>query len=164
MAGAQKITENRMVQGEKENVGGAQDYRFGSLPARAPLAMAYVPMQESARPEYDTATAFARGTLFPGLDLPFMNMINRPADVGTPEGELMALNFVVLELGMYLDTHKDDAEAFATYQSFMRLYAEGRKRYVELYGPITKADMIDSKSFTWLKNPWPWEYTERAGD
>lgn len=46
----------------------------GTLPDCAPLAMAYVPMQRSVKPVYSTAEALSRGTLFPGLDLPFMNM------------------------------------------------------------------------------------------
>ena len=50
------------------------DFKNGSLPSCAPLAMAYVPMQECVKPTYNTAEALSRGTLFPGLDLPFMNM------------------------------------------------------------------------------------------
>ena len=51
-------------------------YRFGSLPKNAPLAMAYVPLQESASPSYESMEALSRGTLFPGLDLPLMNIVN----------------------------------------------------------------------------------------
>ena len=54
------------------------DHLFGALPSRAPLASAYVPMQESVEPNYPPQTAIARGTLFPGLDLPFRVMVNRP--------------------------------------------------------------------------------------
>ena len=49
--------------------------------------------------------ALARGTLFPGLDLPFMNLVNKPADLSTPLCELMAMDFVIRELNLYLDTH-----------------------------------------------------------
>ena len=52
-------------------------YKYGSLPENAPLAMAYVPMQKSVSPSYDTCEALSRGTLFPGLDLPFMNIVNK---------------------------------------------------------------------------------------
>lgn len=47
----------------------------GTLPDCAPLAMAYVPMQQSVKPVYSNAEALSRGTLFPGLDLPFMNIL-----------------------------------------------------------------------------------------
>ena len=53
------------------------NFRYGTLPgASAPLAIAYVPMQTSAAPAYEAAEALSRGTLFPGLDLPFMNIVN----------------------------------------------------------------------------------------
>ena len=89
-------------------------YKSGMLPDCAPLGVAYVPMQQSATPAYDSAEALTRGTLFPGLDLPFMNMINNTPEKSTPLRELMAIDFVLDELELYLDTHRKDAEAFAT--------------------------------------------------
>ena len=74
-------------------------YKYGSLPgACAPLAMAYVPMQQAATPAYDPDEALQRGTLFPGLDLPFMNMVNTGGMGDTPLCELMSLTFVADEL------------------------------------------------------------------
>jgi spore coat protein JB len=61
-------------------------------------------MQESVKPNYEPQTAIARGTLFPGLDLPFLEMVNNPLPA-TPLGELMAIDFVADELSLYLDTH-----------------------------------------------------------
>ncbi len=86
----------------------------GPLPTCAPLALAYVPMQQSSEPAYDPDDALKRGTLFPGLDLPFMNMVNTAELSGTPLGELMAVQFVCHELHLYLDTHPQDTEAFQT--------------------------------------------------
>lgn len=140
------------------------DYKSGQLPSCAPLALSYVPMQDGSTPQYEADEALIRGTLFPGLDLPWKNIVNNVPHSDTPLGELMALDFVVHELGLYLDTHKDDTEAFALFQSFLRLAEEGRKRYVELYGPLTKSDMKGDESYKWLNNPWPWDYTERMGD
>ena len=72
--------------------------------------------------------------------------------------ELMAIDFAAHDLSLYLDTHADDAEAFAVYQDFLKLAEEGARRYAELYGPITKSDLINAEMYTWLKSPWPWEY------
>ena len=132
------------------------DIFFGTLPERAPLASAYVPMQERAEPQYPPQTAIARGTLFPGLDLPFRGMVNRPLPA-TPLGELMAIDFVADELSLYLDTHKDDKEAFEVYQSVLALSREAHKRYAADCGPITKSDMLGMKKYAWLNDPWPWE-------
>ena len=140
------------------------DFRNGHLPSCAPLAMAYVPIQESAKPAYDAAKALSRGTLFPGLDLPFMNMVNKGDLTGTPMGELMALDFVAHELHLYLDTHCDDRKAFDMLQDILHLAREAHEKFVKLYGPIMPCDLEKSKSFTWLKNPWPWDYCGNKED
>lgn len=134
------------------------EFKCGALPDCAPLAMAYVPMQQSVKPMYNTAQALSRGTLFPGLDLPFMNMVNTGELTGTPLGEVMALDFVAHELALFLDTHPDDSEAFEVYKSVLSLANTAKDKFVKLYGPLTKQDLSQSKSYTWLKNPWPWDY------
>ena len=136
------------------------DHRFGSLPSPAPLAAAYVPMQESAAPSYEAAEALSRGTLFPGLDLPFMNIVNKELPA-SPMTEMMAIDFVADELELYLDTHSDDGEAFAMYQTILALQREARERYARMCGPVTQQDMLGAERYTWLGGPWPWEY--RAG-
>ena len=114
-------------------------------------------MQCASEPAYDKRMALARGTLFPGLDLPFMNLVNKPADLSTPLCELMALDFVIRELNLYLDTHPDDREAFETLQKCIRMRAEGHKRYTEQYGPVTVSDLSCADVYDWLNAPWPWQ-------
>lgn len=134
------------------------DYRLGTLPgAMAPLAMAYTPMQKSVNPAYESNEALSRGTLFPGLDLPFMGIVNKNLEV-TPLTELMAIDFVAHELGLYLDTHKDDKQAFEMYQTFLALAKEAHDRYIRKFGPVRKRDMLGMESYTWLDSPWPWDY------
>ena len=133
-------------------------YRFGALPGPdGLLATAYVPMQKSVMPSYEANEALSRGTLFPGLDLPFMNIVNKDMKV-TPMTEMMAIDFVADELELYLDTHQNDAEAFAMYQTFLALKVEARERYVKACGPVTQEDMLGMKSYVWLDDPWPWDY------
>ena len=56
-------------------------YKQGSLPGCAPLALAQIPAQQSSEPAYKSGEALSRGTLFPGLDLPFKNIVNQmPAE------------------------------------------------------------------------------------
>ena len=135
-------------------------YRYGSLPERAPLAAAYIPMQDGVMPTYEPSEALAKGTLFPGLDLPFMNVVNEELRQ-SPLTEMMAIDFVADELELYLDTHKDDEEAFALYQGFLALKQEARERYARLCGPVTQSDMQGMDRYAWLDNPWPWEYTTK---
>ena len=135
-------------------------WRLGSLPDPAPLAAAYIPMQESAQPQYDAGKALSRGTLFPGLDLPFMNLVN-PELERTPKTELMAIDFVVDELELYLDTHWEDREAFALYQTMLAMQKEAKERMVRLCGPICQTDQLGMERYAWLDAPWPWELTDR---
>ena len=131
-----------------------RDYRTGSLPDRFPLATALTPMQDSAEPSYESSEALSRGTLFPGLDLPFMQVVN-PDLPATPMTEMMAIDFVVHELGLYLDTHAEDEEAFALFQSFLAMQKEARRRIVEMCGPMKKTDLLGADRYTWLCDPWP---------
>lgn len=139
------------------------DYRSGPLPERFPLATSLTPMQESAEPSYESGEALSRGTLFPGLDLPFMNVVN-PDLPDTPQTELMAICFVVHELGLYLDTHADDREAFALFQSMLALEKEAKKRWLALCGPVKKSDLLTADRYTWLCDPWPWDLAGRKED
>ena len=138
-------------------------WRTGSLPNPAPLALAYVPMQESAVPAYEANAALAKGTLFPGLDLPFMNVVNSDLPE-TPLTEMMVIDFVADELELYLDTHAEDQEAFDLYQAFLALKKEARERFVKQCGPVSQSDMLGMREYAWLKEPWPWEFESRRGE
>ena len=132
------------------------DYRTGTLPAAFPLATALTPFQRAAEPSYESNEALSRGTLFPGLDLPFMNIVNKDLPV-TPMTELMAICFVVDELELYLDTHQNDREAFEMYQTFLALAKEAQRRYVQACGPVKQTDQLGMDRYAWLDDPWPWE-------
>jgi spore coat protein JB len=136
----------------------------GTLQQCAPLSVGFVPMQQANPNKYDANLGLTRGTLFPGLDLPFMNIANKDNPyAGTPLGELMAIDFTIIELTLYLDTHKNDAEAFDMLKSMIKLSKEGRQKFSEKYGPISIPDLADAKKYTWTDDPWPWEFTERTG-
>jgi len=116
-----------------------------------------VPKQQSSKPAYEANEALAKGTLFPGLDLPFMDYVATGPVENTPMAELMALDFVLQELSLYLDTHQNDKEAFETWKALKKLAAEGRKRYAETCGPIMRGDTAQFDSWVWTDDPWPWD-------
>lgn len=134
-----------------------QQGAYGRLPASAPLANPYVPFQLEDPPKYEPRTAIIRGTLFPGLDLPFMNMVNKNELPMTPLAELQTMAFAMHELSLYLDTHRDDKEAFEVFQTFQLLYKKGREKYEKECGPLTHMSVMEN-GYTWLNDPWPWEY------
>ena len=96
----------------------------GRMPSMAPLANPYVPFQLENPPKYEARKGLIRGTLFPGLDLPFMGMVNTQEKPVTPTHELQALNFAIQELALYLDTHREDREALELYRSYQKMYKE----------------------------------------
>ncbi len=129
----------------------------GRLPATAPLANPYVPFQLDNPPKYEPRKGFVRGTLFPGLDLPFMGMVNKDEQPVTPLTELQTLGFAIHEIALYLDTHRNDTEALELYRSLQKLYHQGKEKYEKMYGPLNHMSMTEGE-YRWLDDPWPWEY------
>ncbi len=129
----------------------------GRLPAMAPLANPYVPFQLDNPPKYEAAKALIRGTLFPGLDLPFMGMVNTREKNVTPKTQLQVLAFAIQELALYLDTHKDDTEALEMYQSYQKIHHDLAMRYTKECGPLNHKSPTTGP-YRWLDDPWPWEY------
>ena len=98
------------------------------------------------------------GTLFPGLDLPFKAAIQARTKLpNTALVELMALDFAVTELNLYLDTHSGDQEALDLYASYIKMAREGRAKYIAQYGPLNSDDLTPEGGYAWLNDPWPWE-------
>ena len=136
-----------------------ENCREGRLPAMAPLANPYVPFQLENPPQYEAQKGLVRGTLFPGLDLPFMGMVNLNELPETPSSQMQALAFAVQELALYLDTHRDDREALELYRRYQQLLEKVRAEYQKRFGPLNHGTPQTSESYQWLDDPWPWEYT-----
>ncbi len=131
----------------------------GKLPAVAPLANPYVPFQLMDPPRYEPRKALVRGTLFPGLDLPFMGMVNKNELPVTPLTELQTMAFILQEMALYLDTHRDDKDALEIYQSFQKMYQQGCEMYEKQCGPLNHMS-VSNGEYRWLDDPWPWEYAK----
>ncbi len=135
----------------------------GTMPSCAPLSVPYVPFQQSNPKRYERMEALSEGTLFPGLNLPFHLMKNGREVAPCPRTELQALALVVHELGLYLDTHPEDAEAFKLFQQYTKLLQQGKKTYLEKIGPLSQTDAALDDSYTWVYGPWPWQNQGNQG-
>lgn len=131
--------------------------KLGRLPAMAPLANAYVPFQLEDPPMYEARKGLVRGTMYPGLDLPFKGMVNTRERNVTPKTELQTLAFAIQELALYLDTHRDDRQALQMYREYQRMYHKCMMEYTEKCGPMSH-QMPAEGDYNWLDDPWPWEY------
>ncbi len=142
------------------NVRGAA---IGDLPREAAIGMAYTPMQRVGSDMYDPLAALSRGTLFPGLELPLGNRYNVHHLEATPLRELQAVDFAIVELVEYLDTHAGDTEAYALLEQYHAAYKQMREAYVKRYGPLSKYDLTGANRYQWINDPWPWEYCANGG-
>ena len=132
----------------------------GTLPACAPLANPYVPFQNQNPERYTAGRALMKGTLFPGLDLPY-----RGAGSVEPRGtndmqrlqDLQAANFAITELGLYLDTHADDEEAVQLFNQYVEQYEMLRQQAEDSGIALTQTESAAGGSYTWLDDPWPWD-------
>ena len=133
---------------------------YGTLPSCAGLAVPYVPFQQNNPQKYAQGEALSNGPLFPGLHLPFHLKTDGSALPSGPMTELQALEFVVLELGTYLDTHPDDTEAFTMFKQFAAMEKAARAAYESKFGPLTREAAAAGEQYKWLQDPWPWNYQQ----
>lgn len=135
----------------------------GSLPACGPFATPYVVSQGPNPEKYTKERALEQGTLYPDLNLPFHLKVNPGRVADTPLNQIRALDFAIQELGLYLDTHPYDAEAFALFQEYVTMAKTAKASYVEQHGPLVQTDAARDGSYTWGNGPWPWQYCEEEG-
>ncbi|MCK4257627.1 MAG: spore coat protein CotJB [Halanaerobiales bacterium] len=69
--------------------------------------------------------------------------------------ELMAIEFALLDLNLYLNTHPMDQKALDQFNYYVEKARELVKKVEEVYGPIT-ADRGANDEWEWLTQPWPW--------
>lgn len=70
--------------------------------------------------------------------------------------ELMALDFMAIELNLYLNTHPYDQRALMVFVNTVQRCKMARDNYERMYGPIT-ASASNSFPWPWIEEPWPWE-------
>lgn len=137
----------------------------GTLPACAPLANPYVPFQNRAPERYTAGRALMKGTLFPGLDLPYRGTSSvepRGSHDAADLQDLQAANFVLTELGLYLDTHADDEEAVQLFSQTVEQYELLRQQVSDAGYALTQLDAAETGRYTWLDDPWPWDAETEA--
>lgn len=69
--------------------------------------------------------------------------------------EIKCLQFAIIELGLYLDTHPDDERALCLHRKYARELKDLQDKYQKVYGPLTIN--FPCNKWRWLEMPWPWE-------
>lgn len=65
------------------------------------------------------------------------------------------LNFAVIELGLYLNTHPEDQRALCLHKKYVKELKDLKDKYQKVYGPLTI--YYPCNKWRWLEEPWPWE-------
>jgi spore coat protein JB len=73
--------------------------------------------------------------------------------------ELQAVDFVLVELTLYLDTHPDDTNAINQFNQYAQYKKQIEANFESKYGPLFQYgnSYSDGSSWNWSKGPWPWQ-------
>jgi len=71
--------------------------------------------------------------------------------------QIMASDFMIVDLHLYLNTHPMDREAIAKYNTFVMQSKMLKESYERLYGPIAQ-NSTSPYPWQWMNEPWPWQY------
>lgn len=69
---------------------------------------------------------------------------------------IASIDFAIVELHLFLDTHPNDAEIKNKLNDYTKISDELRAEYEKNYGPIQPGS-IDQNRWAWISNPWPWD-------
>ena len=86
------------------------------------------------------------------------NMNNNNCEEMTREKmlkEIKSLQFAIIELSLYLDTHPEDERALCLHRRYARELKEIEDKYQKVYGPLTIN--FPCNKWRWIEEPWPWE-------
>ena len=70
---------------------------------------------------------------------------------------LTAMDFYAVDMALYLNTHPDDREALARYNSVINEANSLRRDYENQYGPMYSFRSASASPWQWINDPWPWQ-------
>ncbi|KGP71501.1 spore coat protein CotJB [Pontibacillus yanchengensis] len=72
--------------------------------------------------------------------------------------EIQVVDFVLVELTLYLDTHPHDYNAIQQFNECAKQSKQLKKQYEQQYGPLRQYGMsYSSYPWNWGDAPWPWQ-------
>ncbi|NOU92303.1 spore coat protein CotJB [Paenibacillus sp. LMG 31456] len=72
--------------------------------------------------------------------------------------ELQAVDFVLVELTLYLDTHPLDAQALQQYNQCAHKRMQLAHKFELEFGPLQSFGRSYSRQpWQWVETPWPWQ-------
>lgn len=73
--------------------------------------------------------------------------------------DIGVIDFVIVEMTEYLDTHPTDRNAMEYLTHYVRMKNQTMREYAAKYGPlrISDIDSCNQGEWKWAMQPWPWE-------
>ncbi|MGM7700809.1 spore coat protein CotJB [Pseudalkalibacillus sp. Hm43] len=72
--------------------------------------------------------------------------------------QLQQVDFVLVELTLYLDTHPEDYQAIKQFNDYSQKSMVLRQQIEQKYGPLTQyGHSYSGYPWNWNKPPWPWQ-------
>ena len=69
--------------------------------------------------------------------------------------KIRSLDFAIVELAEYLDTHVNDEKAICLHKEYAKELRELKDKYQKVYGPLDI--YFPCNKWRWIEEPWPWE-------
>ena len=69
--------------------------------------------------------------------------------------KIRCLDFAVVELSEYLDTHPDDKKALKLHKEYATKLHDIKEKYQKMFGPLSI--FYPCNKWRWIEEPWPWE-------
>lgn len=72
--------------------------------------------------------------------------------------QIVATNFMVEDLQLYLNTHPMDREALVKFNGYVVQLHNLKQNYQSCYGMLSAHGAMSPYPWQWISEPWPWEY------
>lgn len=72
--------------------------------------------------------------------------------------EIKCLNFAIVDLAEYLDTHPNDQKALCLHREYANRLKNVKDKYQRIFGPLDI--YFPCNKWRWLEEPWPWERSD----
>ena len=72
---------------------------------------------------------------------------------------LSELDFIAVDLALFLNTHPENKEAIQTYNQVITAADTIRMKYEDAFGPLCsfRSYASNTNQWEWNDNPWPWQ-------
>ena len=105
----------------------------------------------------DEQTGLLRGNMFENEYKPYKNYNPSKLNIKNEILEkLCEANFAIIDLNLYLDLNPNDERIYNIYKNYVDNFEKIKKLYEQNYGPL-EITCVESDSYNWINNPWPWD-------